>query len=284
MDGILLINKERDWTSRDVCNKLQNVFHTKSIGHLGTLDPFAEGLLAVTINKANKIMQFTDDFKKTYVADLLLGMETSTGDLTGEVINEKEVGDISIKQIKETLNKFLGKIKQVPPMTSAIHYQGRKLYEIAHEGETVQREAREVEIYDISLISYENHHLIFRCTVSKGTYIRVLGEDIAKSLNTLGHLTYLFREKVGPLDVKDAIKISEVKEDSPLINPTDVLTHYRQITVSGDTLKKVKDGMSMPFDEISDEFILLKDEENHAIAIYQRVGSRHMYHCFRGLW
>ena len=127
-DGVLLINKERGWTSRDVCNKLQNIFDTKSIGHLGTLDPFAEGLLAITINKANKIMQFTEDFKKTYIADLLLGIETNTGDLEGEIISKQNVKEFTNEEINHALNKFLGKIKQIPPMTSAVHYQGRKQF------------------------------------------------------------------------------------------------------------------------------------------------------------
>ena len=284
LDGVLLIDKERGWTSRDVCNKLQNIFNTKSVGHLGTLDPFAEGLLAVTLNKANKIMQFTEDFKKIYVADLLLGVETSSGDLTGEVVSTKEVKQFTKEEVETALNKFLGKIKQIPPMTSAVHYQGRKLYEIYHEGEVVEREPREVEIYDIKLISYQDNHIVFEATVSKGTYIRVLGEDIAKELGTVGHLVKLVRTKVGFLDLKDAIKLKEVNKDSPLIPISKVLTHYKKIVVEGETIKKVKDGMTIPFDEIEDEYILIVDQDDTALAIYQKVGKRHMYHCFRGLW
>lgn len=283
-DGVLLIDKERGWTSRDVCNKLQNIFDTKSIGHLGTLDPFAEGLLAVTINKANKIMQFTEDFKKTYIADLLLGIETNTGDLEGEVISNQEVKSYSKEEIESVLNKFLGKIKQIPPMTSAVHYQGRKLYEIYHEGEVVEREPREVEIYDIKLLSHENNHIVFETTVSKGTYIRVLGEDIAKELKTVGHLVKLTRTKVGFLELKDAIKLKEVNKDSPLIPITKILTHYKKVIVKEENVKKIKDGMTLPFDEIDDEYILLVDENDTALAIYKKVGNRHMYHCFRGLW
>ena len=284
MDGVLLINKERGWTSRDVCNKLQKIFNTKSIGHLGTLDPFAEGLLAVTIGKANKIMQFTEEFKKTYIAHLNLGIETSTGDLNGEVISKQDVKTYTKEVIVDTLNKFKGIIKQVPPMTSAVHYQGRKLYQIYHEGETVEREPREVEIYDINLIDYKDNHIIFETTVSKGTYIRVLGEDIAKALGTVGHLDKLVRTKVGFLELKDAIKLSEVNANSPLIPISQVLTHYRKVIVNGDTIKKIKDGMSLPFDEIDDEYILIVTEYEDALAIYKRVGKRHMYHCFRGLW
>ena len=283
LDGVLLIDKERGWTSRDVCNKLQHILKSKSIGHLGTLDPFAEGLLAVTVNKANKIMQFTEDFQKTYVADLLLGVETNTGDLTGDIISKKEVKEYTKEEVIHALNKFLGKINQVPPMTSAVHYQGRKLYEIAHEGEVVNREPREVEIHDIKLISYEDNHIVFETTVSKGTYIRVLGEDIAKELGTVGHLEKLVRTKVGFLELKDAIKLSEVSIDSPLIPISKILTHYKKVFVNEETVKKVKDGMTLPFDE-SDEYILLVDKEDTALAIYKKVGKNNMYRCFRGLW
>ena len=284
MDGILLINKERGWTSRDVCNKLQKILNEKSIGHLGTLDPFAEGLLAVTIGKANKIMQFTENFRKTYIADLYLGIETDTGDLTGEVINKKDVKDLTESEIKTILKSFLGKIMQVPPMTSAVHHQGRKLYEIAHEGEVVERKPREVEIFELKFISYHDHHLIFETTVSKGTYIRVLGEDIAKKLETVGHLYSLLRTKVGPLDLINAKKINEVDMNTRLIPTVNILTHFTRLKFPPHLIKKVKDGQSMPIEGIDDEYVLIIDEDGEAIAIYKRVGNKGMYHCYRGLW
>ncbi|MBR0295172.1 MAG: tRNA pseudouridine(55) synthase TruB [Bacilli bacterium] len=284
MDGILLINKERGWTSRDVCNKLQKILNEKSIGHLGTLDPFAEGLLAVTIGKANKIMQFTEHLRKTYIADLYLGVETNTGDLTGEVTNKKDVKDLSETEIRIVLKSFLGKIMQVPPMTSAVHHQGRKLYEIAHEGEVVERKPREVEIFELKFISYHDHHLIFETTVSKGTYIRVLGEDIAKKLETVGHLYSLLRTKIGPLDISNAVKISDVNENVRLYPITRVLTHFARVKLPPHLIKKVMDGQNMSFGLIDYEYILIIDEDGEAIAIYKREGNSETYRCFRGLW
>ena len=284
MNGVLVINKERGWTSRDVCNKLQSVFHTKSVGHTGTLDPFAEGVLLVTINKANKISQFIEHYKKTYVATLKLGVSTSTGDLNGEKLEVKNIPQLSKEKIEEVLLKFKGKIKQVPPMTSAVHYQGRKLYEIAHEGVTVERDAREVEVFDIKLISFDKDTIVFECTVSKGTYIRVLGEDIAVELGTVGHLDRLLRTKVGDISLDRAVKVNEVTEETPLIREKNILTFYQQIKVDGITLKRVKDGMTLKFEEAKDDTILIIDSNDDTVAIYVKANNRGYYRCLRGLW
>ena len=284
MNGVLVINKERGWTSRDVCNKLQSVFHTKSVGHTGTLDPFAEGVLLVTINKANKISQFIEHYKKTYVATLKLGVSTSTGDLNGEKLEVKTIPQLSKEKIEEVLLKFKGKINQVPPMTSAVHYQGRKLYEIAHEGMTVERDAREVEVFDIKLISFDKDTIVFECTVSKGTYIRVLGEDIAIELGTVGHLDRLLRTKVGDISLDRAVKVNEVTEETPLIREKDILTFYQQIKVDGITLKRVKDGMTLKFEEAKEDTILIIDSNDDTVAIYVKANNRGYYRCLRGLW
>ncbi len=284
MDGVLLVNKEPGWTSRDVCNKIQSILHTKSIGHTGTLDPFAEGLLLVTVNKATKITPYCDDYHKTYVATLLLGKETDTGDLNGKVIQEKDVPELNEQLIKETLNKFLGKISQIPPMTSAIHVNGRKLYEMAHEGEYIERAPREVEIYQINLISYRDNEIIFEAEVSKGTYLRVLGEDIAKALNTVGYLDKLVRTKIDKFDVKDALKIDEINEDTPLMGVSSVLTHLEKGIVEFDYVQNVKDGKRMYFVSCHDKQILVTDPNDVAIAIYERVNDKGLYRCLRGLW
>ncbi len=284
MDGVLLVNKERGWTSRDVCNKIQSILHTKSIGHTGTLDPFAEGLLLVTVNKATKITPYCDNYHKTYVATLTLGQETDTGDLNGNIIKEKEVPELNEQLIKETLNKFLGKISQIPPMTSAIHVNGRKLYEMAHQGEYIERAPREVEIYQINLISFNSKEITFEAEVSKGTYLRVLGEDIAKELNTVGHLSKLVRTKIDKFDVKDALKIDEIKEDSPLYSVSKVLTHLEKGIVGFDYVQNVKDGKRMYFVSCHDEQILVTDPNDVAIAIYERENDKGLYHCLRGLW
>lgn len=283
MDGLILINKEKDWTSRDVCNVTQRIYSTKKVGHTGTLDPFAEGLLLVTINRANKIAQFLDDFTKTYVATIKLGQKTNTLDLTGEVIETKEVPILKKEKIIEVLNSFKGKIKQVPPMTSAIHYKGRKLYEYYHEGIEVERETRDVEIYNISLISFKDDEIIFEAEVSKGTYIRVLGEDIASKLGTVGHLSFLRRTKIGPFDIKDSIKISALTSGYIPLSIRETLNFMETYVVEDDMIKKVKDGVKLNIENIKGDLALIVSKDGEPISIYERKADN-IFACKRGIW
>ena len=282
MDGLILINKEQDWTSRDVCNVCQKRFSTKKVGHTGTLDPFATGLLVVTINKANKICQFMDDFPKTYVATLSLGKATDTLDLTGNVVLEKEVNEFSKEYVEEVLNSFKGEIEQIPPMTSAIHYKGRKLYELHYEGISVEREARKVYIHDIQLIEFKDNLITFECQVSKGTYVRVLGEQIAEKLNTVGHLIALQRTKIGNFSIENAIKINDVNKDYPLINIGEALSFLPTYTVDEEMIKKVKNGVKLYLNDINDELVYIKDIHDTPLAIY--IKENGCYVCKRGLW
>lgn len=283
MDGLILINKEKDWTSRDVCNVIQRIYSTKKVGHTGTLDPFAEGLLLVTINRANKIAQFLDDFTKTYVATIKLGQKTNTLDLTGEVIETKEVPILKEEKIIEVLNSFKGKIKQVPPMTSAIHYKGRKLYEYYHEGIEVERETRDVEIFNISLLSFEEDEIIFEAEVSKGTYIRVLGEDIASKLGTVGHLSFLRRTKIGPFDIKDSIEISALTSDYIPLSIRETLNFMETYVVEDDMIKKVKDGVKLNIENIKGDLALIVSKDGEPISIYERKLDN-IFTCKRGIW
>ena len=284
MKGVLLINKERGWTSRDVCNKVRRLLNVKATGHSGTLDPFAEGLLVVTINEANKAIRFFDDKKKTYIASLKLGVKTSTGDLLGEVVETLTVPKFVLNEIEKALNSFKGKIKQIPPMTSAVHYKGRKLYQLYYEGEVVEREPREVEIYDISLLHYEEDTITFKVTVSPGTYIRVLGEDIANKLGTIGHLVSLKRTNIGRLSVENAYPIDKVNKDVSLMPISNFLSDLEHIEVDDETKKKVMDGMHLYFANANNDIILIVDKNNDAIAIYTKINDKKLYRCERGLW
>ena len=224
IDGFLFINKEQGLTSRKVCNQISFKFGEKKVGHIGTLDPFATGLLIVTLGKGNKAGSFLEKSKKTYVAELKLGIKTSTGDCTGDVISSNAVPELNEDSIKEVLETFLGKIKQIPPMTSAIHVNGTKLYKLAHKGIEIERKPRNIEIFNISLLRYENGILDFSCTVSKGTYVRTLGEDIAKALGTLGHLISLRRISIGKWLLHYAKKVDEINEDD-ILSPDLFLSH-----------------------------------------------------------
>ncbi|MBR2505489.1 MAG: tRNA pseudouridine(55) synthase TruB [Bacilli bacterium] len=283
MDGLILINKDRDWTSRDVCNVVQKIHGTKKVGHTGTLDPFAEGLLLVTINKANKIGQFLDDFTKTYVATLKLGVKTNTGDLTGEVIETIEIPNIKKEDVEKVIKTFLGDIEQIPPMTSAIHYKGRKLYEYFYEGVEVERPSRKVHIYSINLLDFKDDTIVFEVEVSKGTYIRILGEDIATKLNTVGHLTRLIRTKIGPYDIKNSINLKELTNQFITYTIDETLSFLDTFVVEEKMTKKVKDGLSLTIPNIKGELVYIKSENDEPLAIYKRK-ENDLFVCKRGIW
>lgn len=284
MNGFYLIDKESNWTSRDVCNKIQHLLHVKKVGHTGTLDPFATGLLLVTIGNGTKAGTFLEDFDKEYVASLKLGILTSTGDFTGEVVETKEIPNFSKEDVLKALSELTGEIDQIPPMTSAIHYQGQKLYKLAHEGITVEREPRKVNIKKLDLIEINDDVITFKCLVSKGTYIRVLGEDIASKLGTVGHLTSLRRNATGPYRVEDAIKLTEVTEQSCMSIYDIISKHLPVYVVPDELLKRVSDGASIKISEIDASYdkILIANKDNTALAVYKRY-ENDIFTCARGL-
>ena len=169
-------------------------------------------------------------------------------------------------------------------MTSAVHYNGRKLYEWEHDGIKVDRLERDIEIFDIRLLDFHDNIIVFESTVSKGTYIRVLGEDIAKRLNTVGHLTKLVRTKINDLTLDGALKIGEVTLDSPFIKSTALLSHFEKHVFKDEMAKKVMDGMSLYINEAKDDRILIVDALDNPLAIYERRNDRGLYKCLRGLW
>lgn len=283
MDGFLYINKEIGWTSRDVCNKVQSLFHQKKVGHIGTLDPFATGLLIVTLGKGTKAGRFLEDGNKEYIATLELGKKTNTADLTGEIIKTVSVPSFSIEKINDTLTSFVGEYEQLPPMTSAIKINGVKLYNLAHQGQEIDRKKRKVKINEIELLSYEGNTLKFRCNVSKGTYVRTLGEDIAERLGVVGYLSSLHRTKIANANIVDAKLISEVKE-SDLIDIVTGLSHLTKVMVNNEEVAKVKNGITLKFDFIKkDSIILLVDSNNFPLAVYE-LSDKGTYSCLRGLW
>lgn len=192
----LFLHKDKGITSQKCLTQFKRKYKIKKMGHHGTLDPFATGVLLVGVNEATRFFQYIDDSKKTYVAHLKLGVATDTLDETGEVIETKVVPDLSSEQIQSALNNTLGQQMQTPPMYSAVKVDGKKLYELARKGQTVTRTPRAIEVFSVRFIDYQNHILSFEVTVSRGTYIRVLAEDIAKQLGTVGHLVELSRTEL----------------------------------------------------------------------------------------
>ncbi len=283
-DGFLLVNKDIDWTSRDVCNKISHIFDIEKVGHNGTLDPFATGLLLIACGKATRILNFIEDCQKTYVAKLILGKKTSTGDLNGEAIEEKEVVPLSKDDILKVFESLKGNQKQVPPMTSAVHYNGRKLYELAHQGKSVEREPRDITIYDLKLLEFSNSYIEFEATVSKGTYIRTLGETIAEKLSNVGYLESLNRTKIGSLKISDSKRILDLTEND-FVSIEKVAKDYMEIISFSDeeTISKIKHGgkLSLKLFPNKENLVLLTDENCAPLAVYAR-NEKH-YDCARNL-
>ena len=278
MSGFLLINKDVNMTSFDVIRELKHILHTKHIGHCGTLDPFATGLLVVGVDKACKFLSYVEADFKIYKATLKLGKDTDTLDLEGKIIDEKSFNHVDKDMILNTFNRFIGDIKQIPPMYSALKQNGKKLYELAREGIEVERKERNIHIDYIKLISFEGDEVVFECKCSKGTYIRTLGNDIAHSLNTCGHLIKLERIQIGNLKVSDALRLDEVSVDD--IKPIEeVLTLPKYIVKDDKMYRMIKNGMTVKLDCDDDE-VMCVDKDEHLIAIYYKNDK--YYKCRRG--
>lgn len=226
MDGIIVINKEKEYTSHDVVAKLKKKLNISKVGHTGTLDPNATGVLPILIGKGTKFSKYLINHDKIYEVELELGKKTDTADIEGKVIEEKNVDEKYIKEnLLQVLESFVGKQEQIPPMYSAIKKDGKKLYEYARAGEKVEIEPRKIEIYKIDLNKYDKNIISFVVSCSKGTYIRSLCEDIAEKLKTLGYMKNLKRLQVGKFNIKDAVYI----DDIDLKNVNDYLITLEEI-------------------------------------------------------
>ena len=227
MDGIILINKQKNYTSHDVVNKVKRITKSK-VGHTGTLDPNATGVLPLLLGNATKISKYLINHDKEYEVLLQLGTKTDTADAEGKIIEEKDVNidSLSEENVKKVLSTFLGKQKQIPPMYSAIKVNGKKLYQYARQGQEVEIKPREIEIYKIKLINLDKKQkqisLVVSC--SKGTYIRSLCEDIADRLGTVGFMKELNRTKVGEVNIKDCVTIEEFEEKYNKNDFSDIIT------------------------------------------------------------
>mgnify|MGYP002651418587 FL=1 len=214
VSGVLLIDKPQGMTSQQVVSKVKyllksDVHDSKKAGHTGTLDPMATGLLPICLGEATKFSHYQLDAVKSYQAIIKLGEQTDTGDAEGEIIATIPVPNVTQAMLQSVTEQFLGEIMQVPPMYSALKKDGKKLYELAREGIEVERAARPLTIYELSLTPLSDQQLQLTVTCSKGTYVRVLAEDIAKALGTLGHLTALRRIRTGDFEIANAITLAD---------------------------------------------------------------------------
>ncbi len=223
VNGIINVYKEKGYTSFDVVAKMRGIFGQKKIGHTGTLDPDAQGVLPVCLGKATKVCDLLTDKDKVYKATMLLGIQTDTLDISGKVCN-KAVVNVTEQQVRDVISTFVGTIEQVPPMYSALKVNGKKLYELAREGKTIERKARKVSIYDITIDEICLPEVVMTVACSKGTYIRSLCDDIGKKLGCYGCMKELLRTKVACFDIGDAYKISEIKKlKESIVLPVDML-------------------------------------------------------------
>ena len=273
MNGVLLINKEEGITSRDVVNKVSKILETKKVGHTGTLDPLATGVLVLCIGETTKLNEILTSTYKEYEAEITLGLLTDTLDITGNILKEEQV-NFTKEQIVQALNKITGKYMQEVPIYSAVKVNGKKLYEYARNNEFVELPKREVDIKEIELISdieYRNNKVIFsiRCLVSKGTYIRALVNDIAALLGTVGVMSKLKRTNQGKFSINDCYTIKDIEENNyKLISINEVLTEFKRVKVDSGLEFKIKNG-SIINNEWNESELLFLDSNDNILALYK---------------
>ena len=239
MDGIILINKEKEYTSQDVVSCVKKILNQSKAGHTGTLDPLATGVLPVLLGQATKLSKYLIEHDKIYEAVIKLGKKTTTGDLEGNIIEERNVNNQNLEKnnIETILDTFLGESYQIPPMYSAIKVKGKKLYEYARDGIEIERKKRKINIYDIELINidFENYEIKIRVKCSKGTYIRTLCEDIAEKLDTVGLMKELIRIQVDEFKIEDAISLEELQDiknkEEKMITIEEYYTKYNNLKI-----------------------------------------------------
>ena len=261
MNGIIIVNKEKNWTSNDVVQKLKGIFHEK-VGHTGTLDPLATGVIPVLIGKGTLLSKYLINHDKEYIATIKLGKKTSTGDSEGEILEQKNVDDniLNESSVKNILKKFEGKITQIPPIYSAIKVNGKKLYEYARKGQSIEIPSRNIEIYEINLLSVskQDKEIIFRVHCSKGTYIRTLCEDIAKELGTVGFMKELHRTRVGDFSIDNSLTISELenkeKVDNNFITIEKFFLNKEKVELDSANLKKFINGVKIKIPKVDNVY------------------------------
>ena len=242
-NGIILVDKPADWTSHDVVAKLRGILHERRVGHSGTLDPMATGLLTVFVGRATRAVQFAETYNKRYVASLRCGYSTDTQDTSGRVTAQTGISPTEA-ELTDVLPEFTGEISQIPPMYSAIKVSGKKLYELARKGETVERKPRTVNISELSLVGHDGDDFVLSVSCSKGTYIRTLCNDIGERLGCRACMSALRRTNAGPFDVRDAHTLSEISEGPErYIIPVDSLfSEHPAIELSAAQTAKLKCG------------------------------------------
>lgn len=271
MDQLFVVNKPRSFTSRDVVNKLSKILKIKKIGHTGTLDPIATGVLVCLTGKYTKLVDLLTSLDKEYIAEIKAGIKTDTGDITGNVIEVKNKA-ISKSDVEKVFVEFPKKYLQTVPKYSAVKINGKKLYEYARENIEVELPKREVNIYSLELIEFNEDIIKFRTHVSKGTYIRTLIEDICDNLGIVGTMNSLVRTKQGKFDISDAKTLEEIEKNSLKGKNIHEFLDYPCVNINDNEIKKVVNGGKIKNNyNIKDKVILMRD--NVDLAIYEVDGE-----------
>ena len=276
-----MVDKPRGMTSNQVVGRVKAATGVKKVGHAGTLDPMATGVLVMAVGNVTRLIGYIQDQEKEYVATALFGVTTDTLDADGAVLS-REPMDIGIDDVRALVPRFTGTISQVPPMVSALKQGGTRLYELARRGEVVEREARAVDVHELEILSVgapPYPEVEFRVVCGKGTYVRSLADDMAAVLGGGAHLTELRRTRIGSLRLADAVTIDDMDNwRSYLLTPTEALRHMQHVSVDEETAKGVRNGMRFVggpiVDAPDDEPYGVLDADGELLAVYRKVGER----------
>ena len=271
MNGVIVVNKEKGMTSFDVVHEIKKIFHTKKVGHTGTLDPLAEGVLIVCIGNATKIVELLTANDKEYIAEAKLGIKTDTLDTEGEIIDKK---DFNIDLLEDTINSFKKTYLQEVPIYSAVKVNGKKLYEYARKGIEVELPKKEVTIKEIELLSSNNDTFKFRCLVSKGCYIRSLINDIATSMNTHATMTSLVRTKQGKTTINDAYTLDDIRNNNYKLYEINEVLDYPVIEIDEILEKKIHNGVKIDNTFNIKDKVISKNKNNKLLGIYELDNSK----------
>ena len=266
-NALLIINKPKDYTSRDIVNIISKKFQTKKVGHNGTLDPLATGVLVICLNRYTKLNEILSSKYKEYIATVKLGIATETLDITGNVLEKRNI-KLNKKDLINTLNKYITTYNQEVPIYSAVKVNGKKLYEYARKKEQVNLPKKEVQIKQIDLLNFNNDEFTFKCLVSKGCYIRSLIRDILNDLNVIGTMSNLQRTKQGVFSIKQANNLEEILKDNYKLYKIKDILDIPKVTIKDDLLKKVYNGVSIKGNY--PDTVLFVDENDEEIAIYKK--------------
>tara|TARA_B100000925_G_scaffold238598_1_gene187561 strand:+ start:132 stop:1025 length:894 start_codon:yes stop_codon:yes gene_type:complete len=276
INGIILLDKPSGITSNRALQRVRALIKAKKGGHTGSLDPFATGMLPLCFGEATKISRYLLNEKKTYSVEVKLGVSTSTGDIDGEITGNSEIKEYTEDQWRKNLNEFKGKSEQIPPMYSALRYKGKRLYELARKGEIVDRVAREIEVFYIDLVDLSKNMINFEITCSKGTYIRVLAEDIAKKFGMLAHVSRLRRKSVGNFCENKMVKLSILEDLTQISNLSisdyfitidEALTEFSVVSLNNLQLSKFRNGQQIEFKGNYDNNVKVYDQNSNLVGI-----------------